>query len=100
MERFQVTVDPELKPIMDRYLELRLEDVAQLVDAAAGRDFETVARIGHTLKGNGSSYGFDALSELGRDIELAGRETDADRAASLAETVRSFIENVDIVYGE
>ena len=55
MGRFQVTVDPELEPIMARYLELRLHDAARLAAAARTDDFETIRRIGHTLKANGSS---------------------------------------------
>ena len=100
MARFQVTVDPELEPIMARYLELRLEEAARLVSAAREGDFETVCRIGHNLKGNGSSYGLAGLSELGLDIERAGRERDPEQTVRLAGAVRHFIDNVDIVYGD
>jgi len=98
--RIKVVVDPELKPIMGRYMEIRRREQDQLEAALAGRDPEGVRLLGHKLKGTGASYGFDHLTEWGAAIELAGRDGDLDRAAEVAAEVRRFINNVDIVYGE
>lgn len=100
MARIPVTVDPELEPIMARYLDLRRRELNRL-DAAldAGND-DAVIRFGHILKGNGASYGFPRLSELGQAIEAAGKAGDRETARRLAREIGDFIDNVDITFGE
>lgn len=100
MSRIKVVVDPELQPIMGRYMEIRREEQDRLEAALDDGDAETVRLLGHKLKGTGSSFGFDHLTEWGAAIELAGRDGDLDQAARVAAEVRHFLDNVDIVYGE
>ncbi|MBG0790182.1 MAG: Hpt domain-containing protein [Desulfovibrionaceae bacterium] len=100
MARIKVVVDPELQPIMGRYMDIRREEQDKLEAALADGDAEAVRLLGHKLKGTGSSFGFDHLTEWGAAIELAGRDGDLDQAARAAAEVRYFLDNVDIVYGE
>ena len=100
MPRIKVIIDSELQPIMGRYMEIRRRELDQLEAAIADRDAETVRLLGHRLKGTGGSFGSDQLTEWGAVIEIAGRDKDLDQAAKVAEKVRYFIENVDIVFGE
>ena len=100
MARYPVTIDPELEPIMGRYLALRRAELDRLDRALAEEDFSAAVKLGHILKGSGGSYGFDRLTELGAAIEAAARERDGAAAGRLAAEVRDFIDNVDINYGE
>ena len=36
-------------------------------------DYEGVRESGHQLKGAGSSYGFDAITDIGRSLEQAAK---------------------------
>ncbi|MCJ2165448.1 MULTISPECIES: Hpt domain-containing protein [unclassified Pseudodesulfovibrio] len=98
MDRFQVTVAPELEPIMTRYMEIRRQELKQLEAALDAGDSDAVRELGHTLKGTGASYGFDFLTELGAAIEGAGRCQELDFARELGKSVRDYIEHVDIIY--
>lgn len=89
-----------LEPIMDRYMELRMEELAQMEEAIAAGDDETVRMLGHRLKGTGTSYGFERLTELGADLEDAGKVGDMHLAEKLAAEVRGYLENVDVVFEE
>jgi len=100
MERFQVTVDAMLESIMDRYMELRIEELEQTEAAIKSGDGDTVRMLGHRLKGTGTSYGFPRLTELGVELEAAGLEGRLDDAAVLAVEVRAYIEHVDVVFQE
>ena len=100
MPKYPVTVDQELEPVMGRYLELRRAGLAALREALAAADFETVRRLGHTLKGSAGSFGLPRLAELGTAIENAGRRGDAAAAGRLADAVGEYIYNVDISYQE
>ncbi|QGY39854.1 Hpt domain-containing protein [Pseudodesulfovibrio cashew] len=100
MTKFTVTVDAMLEPIMDRYLELRREELLLMEQAAEAGDAEDVRMLGHRLKGTGASYGFARLTELGAAIEDAGKTGAMDLAKPLIAEVRGYLDNVSVVFEE
>ncbi len=52
-------------------MERRRCDVATLRAAVECGDFETISRLGHNMSGNGVSYGFPEISEIGERLEAA-----------------------------
>lgn len=100
MTKFQVTVDADLEPIMGRYFEIQVRELAAMEQAIALGDGETTRQLGHKLKGTGTSYGFARLTELGAAIEVAGQSGELEQAKKLVFQVRSYLENVDVVYKE
>ena len=100
MNKFTVVIDPDLEEITPRYMEIRRDELAKLEQAVSSSDHEAVRILGHKLKGTGASYGFDKLTRLGMAIEISGQKKDFAAASSLAAEVRSYLENVEIVYGQ
>ena len=100
MERFQVFVDPELEPIMGRYLEIRREELAEVLVAIHAEDAEMTRLLGHRLKGSGGSYGMDGLTVLGKNIEEAAKVDDFSTALVMAGLVREYLDSVEIIYRE
>ncbi len=47
----------------------RRQDVLTLLAALAQSDFETVKHLGHCMHGSGDSFGFQAITDIGADIE-------------------------------
>ncbi len=62
------------------FLQNRRQDVATLLEALARNDFGAVGRLGHSMRGAGSSYGFPGITEIGAGLEDAAGT--ADGAAS------------------
>ena len=85
---------------MGRYLEIQQREMSAMEQAIAADDALAVSRLGHKLKGTGTSYGFVRLTELGAAIEIAGKDGKLDEVKMLAAQVRSYLENVDIVFEE
>lgn len=100
MTRFQVTVDADLEPIMDRYFAIQQKELSLMDEAIVDGDAKTLSRLGHKLKGTGTSYGFPRLTELGLAIENAGKDEDLPKAQELISQARNYIENVEVVYQE
>ncbi len=100
MTRFQVTVDADLEPIMDRYFEIQRGELLKMEDAVSRSDGDAIRMLGHKLKGTGTSYGFTRMTELGLAIEQSGVAQDYDKTTELIAQVRSYMDNVDIVYKE
>jgi HPt (histidine-containing phosphotransfer) domain-containing protein len=74
------------------FIEHRHRDVGTLRGCLDDGDFETIARMGHSMQGSSPSYGFAELADLGERLEAAAlarnvgeikRETD-ELAAWLA----------------
>ena len=55
----------ELKDTIPGYLSRRDQDIQALKTFALNDDYNSISKLGHKLKGNGSSFGFDHISELG-----------------------------------
>jgi HPt (histidine-containing phosphotransfer) domain-containing protein len=55
------------------YIERRKVDASACENALQLSDFKTLERVGHQLKGNGATFGFEELAEIGRDLEIAAK---------------------------
>ena len=54
-------------------------------------EFERLARIGHRLRGNAKTYGFDELSDWGTRLETAGEERDGAEARTAFEGISTYV---------
>ncbi len=85
---FQDPVDAQARL---RYTTRRLADLARCRESLERRDFETIENIGHNLKGNGISFGFPELSQLGASMEISARESDDDQVALLVDRFAEWV---------
>ncbi len=53
---------------------------------------------GHTLKGAGSGYGFDAISDIGKSLEQAANTCAAQAVRDLIDQLSTYLERVDVVF--
>lgn len=100
MQKFIVRVDSELCDLMPGFLARKRRDALTiLADVSSDRiDFETVSRIAHKLKGEGRSYGLDAISIYGAEIEQAARNRDALAIRDCAKELSTYLDTVQIEY--
>ena len=92
-----VEVDPLLVGRIPKFLANRRDDVQKLIDAAQSGALDVAYRIGHNLKGIGSSYGFDPISEIGRRVEAASRANEVDGLRRAALDLASYLDQVRVV---
>ena len=98
MGNYVVRVDAELADLIPEYLESRRKEIPLLRDALSHNDFDTVAGIAHMFKGSGGGYGFDRLSELGRDIERASHAQDAPSTQKNIADLEHYLNHIEVVY--
>jgi CheY-like chemotaxis protein len=72
-----VQIDPELQDLRPLFLRTVRDFQAQLADAITTQDFGTMQRCGHSLKGLGSTYAVDEISQAGKIIESAAKSRQA-----------------------
>lgn len=94
-----IAVDEEIIDLIPRYLGNRWGDVHAMEAALAAADFDTIRRLGHSMKGSGGGYGLDSVTDMGRGLEEAAKAQDLDLARQWMEKLRDFLERVRVVPG-
>jgi signal transduction histidine kinase/HPt (histidine-containing phosphotransfer) domain-containing protein len=91
-----VEVDDDIRELVDGFLENRNADVPKLLEAIESEDFETVRVIGHNMKGVGRNYGFDGITEIGAELELAGKQEQTMLAQRQVAALADYLERVEV----
>lgn len=92
-----VRVIEDLEDLIPLFMAKRHEDAAAWADALAREDAPALAAIGHRMKGTCASYGFTALTEMGRELEDLAQAGSLTQAAALLEAFRAYLAAVQIV---
>jgi HPt (histidine-containing phosphotransfer) domain-containing protein len=69
--------DPELRDIVEEFIDGLTVRLEELKAAYAQLDFEQLATLAHRLKGAGGSYGYPDISQLCANLEQQFRAHDA-----------------------
>jgi HPt (histidine-containing phosphotransfer) domain-containing protein len=98
MKKFIVRVDPELSDLIPEFLQHKRDDTQAILSGVASDriDFETLSRIGHRLKGEGGSYGFEAISDYGAEIERAAHSCDGAAVRRYAIELAAYLNEIVI----
>ena len=97
-EKIIVYVDAELEDLIPGFLENRQEDIRSIREALEKDDYETIRTLGHSMKGSGGGYGFDAITDIGRSLEMAAKERNAEEIRKRVGELLHYLEHVEVVY--
>jgi HPt (histidine-containing phosphotransfer) domain-containing protein len=75
-----------------KYLERRHEELGIAKQALSKGDLSSLQSMGHKLKGNGATFGFPELGELGAELETAAAENRLDQISSLMNRFEKWLE--------
>jgi HPt (histidine-containing phosphotransfer) domain-containing protein len=78
--------------LQERFLQHRERDMAVLIAAMQSDDFESIGRIGHNMRGTGTSYGHPDLSAIGESLEAAGDAKNLGRIAEQLALLAAWID--------
>lgn len=93
-----VKADPDLSDIIPGYLENRRNDVVLVKEAIARGDYGRIKVIGHQMRGSGTGYGFEALTDIGTLLEKAANDEDAAGVSSALASLADYLERLDVIY--
>jgi signal transduction histidine kinase/HPt (histidine-containing phosphotransfer) domain-containing protein len=88
-------IDPDLLPILPRFLSNRHADCATMRASSEAGDYSQVAILAHNMKGTGAAFGFPRLSEIGGQLEAYARKNDGPNVALKLAELASELEIVD-----
>lgn len=97
-DKIEVRIDSDLEELIPGFLANRKKDVETLQAALDNKDFETIQSIGHSIKGVGGGYGFHGMSEIGAELEQAGKASDAGRAGDQVAALEDYMSRIEVVF--
>jgi signal transduction histidine kinase/CheY-like chemotaxis protein len=97
-ERFVAHVDTDFNDLIPEYLEERQNDISRMQEAIKVQDYETILILGHSIKGTGGGFGFDAITNIGANLENAAEAKDFEEVTRLVNELEEYIDNVEITY--
>ena len=97
-EKIIVHVDPDLEELVPGFLDNRRRDVGTVREALEKGDWESIRITGHSMKGAGGGYGFDAVTEYGARLEQAAVAGDPAAVREAAAALEDYLARVQVVY--
>ena len=93
-----VKIDPELREIVPSFIKNRHKDVLEMPEFLKKSDYKAIERVGHGMKGSGSGFGFDVISNIGARLEKASKEKNADDISNCIGELSRYMEHLEISY--
>ena len=98
LEKIRIRVDADLQDLVPGYLENRESDLLIYQQDLEKGDFDSIAVLGHSMKGSGGGYGFNDLSQIGRAIEKAAKSKDKESVRKSIIDMTAYLKKLEIVY--
>ena len=93
-----VRANPKFADLIPGFLEHRRLNVIVMQDALDRGDFETVAMLGHGMRGAGGSYGFPAITDIGAALEQAAASVDNAVSRKWIAELSSYLDRVEVTF--
>ena len=94
-------IDADLNKLIPSFFYNTQEDIKKLKQAVEIKDWPTLERLGHGIKGSSFGYGFMQLGQIGQQIEKAAKEKVAKyEIDELIKKLIDYTENVQIKFVE
>ena len=97
-ESEMVSLSRDLSDLVPGYLENRRKDLSQCRMALEQGDLATIRRLMHSMAGSGGSFGFETLSEIGRQLDLAAKEHHEDLVSAGLERLAHYLDRIKVNY--
>jgi HPt (histidine-containing phosphotransfer) domain-containing protein len=98
LDKIIVQCDPDLEELIPGYMSNRNKDIIAIRACLATGDFEKIRTLGHSMKGSGGGYGFDAITDLGDRIENAALASDTSEIDQTIQKLEDYVNRVEVVY--
>lgn len=96
-EKIKVTVPSYAVQLVPNFLKNREKDIKEVENSLRKEDFETIQRLGHSMKGSGSIYGFDGITELGKIIESSAKNKNTSEIKNSLAELKDYLNRIEIV---
>ncbi len=93
-ERSAIRIDADIADLVPGFLQHRREDCEKIRGFLEQMDFAKIHILGHNLKGSGTGYGFQEITDRGRVIEEAAIRGDSPAVLQEVAKLELFLRDV------
>ncbi|MFC1705563.1 Hpt domain-containing protein [Planctomycetota bacterium] len=97
-QKIIVHIEADMEVLVQKYLPARRRDITTIKEALGKEDFDTIRLLGHSMKGNGPSYGFDPIGGIGARIEEGALARVPAEIRDGLDQLGSYLDRVEVVY--
>jgi len=93
-----VPAHPEIADLIPAFMRAMKSRTDTLAQALQARDYQVVRTLGHQMHGEGGTFGFDAISAFGEELEQAALREDDQTVRRIVEDLISYLKRVQVVH--
>ena len=96
LEPISVKMPEGLEELVPGYLSNRKDEIPMLLQLLAASDFDRIRIVAHNMKGTGSAYGLEKLTEIGAGMESSAREANICTLSEQLNSLAEYLERVEL----
>jgi CheY-like chemotaxis protein/HPt (histidine-containing phosphotransfer) domain-containing protein len=93
-----VRADPEYADLIREFMQAMRSRPDALAKSLHARDYQVIRMLGHQMNGEGGTFGFDAISTFGAELEKAAFQEDDQAIHTTMEELSAYLKRVRVVY--
>ena len=97
-DKIIIHVDSDVQELIPQFLKNRRQDIEEMQKVLETRDYETVRRLGHSMKGAGEGYGFDQITFIGARLEEYAKIQDTEKISKMIAELAHYLDRVKVLY--
>jgi PAS domain S-box-containing protein len=90
-----VRADPRFARAIPSFLYNSRRNVVLMLEALERGELETVQRLGHSMKGSGTSFGFPTITDIGAALELSAGSADTSASRRWVGELSIYLDRVE-----
>jgi HPt (histidine-containing phosphotransfer) domain-containing protein len=98
MDTILVRAEPKFADLIPVFLQNCRKNVIAMLDALDRVDFETVKFLGHQMRGSGGAFGFQAITDIGAELQQAAESADTDASRKWVGELSNYLDRVEIIF--
>ena len=83
---------PGLAEFIPAYLASRRDELKKMIGLLAASDFDSLAVLGHNIKGSGASFGFPEISRIGVALQDSAEQSDTVATGALLRELEHYLD--------
>jgi CheY-like chemotaxis protein len=96
MDTILVRAESKFADRIPAYLQNCRQNGVAMLDALDRVDFETVKFLGHQMRGSGGAFGFQAITDIGAELQQAAESADTDASRKWVGELSNYLDRVEI----
>jgi HPt (histidine-containing phosphotransfer) domain-containing protein len=98
MNTLTLSIDKDLEDIVPVFLQNRHKYIETITTYLEEKKYLDIEIIGHKMAGNSGGYGFEALGEIGRNLETSARNHDENGIRNCQKQIEEYLSRIEIIY--